>query len=187
MPNGLIATYSGKLVNPLDLKPEDIDIHDIAHALSNICRYGGHVRKFYSVAQHSIIMLDLLKGVAAPPDEQLQGLLHDAEEAYILDFPNPIKKLAAFDEYRKICSHATNAIMWAFDLPVELSGRIKRFDQELVTLEARQLMQVAPEWEDELARFEPGFPRFSILPWDPHVARHHFLRAFEDTQKLRTS
>lgn len=186
MPNGLIATHSGKLVNPLDLKPEDVDIHDIAHALSNICRYGGHVRKFYSVAQHSIIMLDLLKGVSARPDEQLLGLLHDAEEAYLMDFPNPIKQLKTFGEYREFCERASKAIYNAFEIPWPVSiDRIKRFDQELVTLEARQLMQVAPEWEDELARFEPGFPRFSILPWDPHVARHHFLRAFEDVQKLR--
>ncbi len=78
---------SGKQFWPLDPRAEDVDIRDIARALSMQCRWGGHVNRFFSVAQHCILVARHL-----PADMQVRGLLHDAAEAYIVDVPSPIKK-----------------------------------------------------------------------------------------------
>src|SRR5215213_11515028 len=87
-PEGAIQTFTGKFVTPLDPKIDQIDIIDIAHALSNMCRYAGHVRKFYSVAEHSI-----LASYYVFEDEALEALLHDATEAYLVDVPKPYKHM----------------------------------------------------------------------------------------------
>jgi uncharacterized protein len=84
-----IQTYTGKQFWPLSPLPEDIVIEDIAHALSMQCRFGGHVRTFYSVAQHSVHVSLLVE-----PQYALWGLLHDAAEAYLVDLPRPIKKFS---------------------------------------------------------------------------------------------
>jgi len=83
---GFMEVSSGKKVNPFNMYEDDIDIKDIAHALSLICRYGGHCKKFYSVAEHSI-------RVAENVDQKykLAALLHDAAEAYIGDNIRPVK------------------------------------------------------------------------------------------------
>ena len=87
-----IYTYTKKLMNPLDPKVEDISIFDIAHALSFLTRANGHIKHFYSVAQHSINCCLEAKGRGAPLKIQLGCLLHDAPEAYISDVIRPIKK-----------------------------------------------------------------------------------------------
>ncbi len=74
----LMHCYSGAKFNPFEPEPEDIRIADIAHNLSNVCRYGGACKKFYAVAQHSFIC-----SLVAPPHLKARLLLHDASEAYI--------------------------------------------------------------------------------------------------------
>ena len=81
-------TFTNKKLYFLNPKPADICIEDIAHSLSNICRYNGHCKKFYSVAQHSIFVSDML-----PARLAIYGLLHDATETYVTDIPRPLKKL----------------------------------------------------------------------------------------------
>lgn len=81
-----ILTHTGKKFFPLDPNPSAVDIEDIAHALSNICRFTGHSNHFYSVAEHSLFVADLL-----PRHLKLAGLLHDASEAYICDVASPVK------------------------------------------------------------------------------------------------
>ena len=82
----LISTYTGKVIDILKPKPENIDIKDIAHALSLLCRFTGQCDSFYSVAQHSIVVHHLV------PDElKLEALLHDAAEAYLGDLSSPVK------------------------------------------------------------------------------------------------
>src|ERR1017187_10636100 len=81
-PHGSITTFSGIHFWPLLPNPADIRIEDIAHALSNQCRFAGHAREFYSVAEHSVRVSQL-----CPPEDALWGLLHDASEAYLTDVP----------------------------------------------------------------------------------------------------
>lgn len=82
-----IRTVSGIYLNVLSPTEDMITIEDIAHGLSHQCRFGGHTKKFYSVAEHSIKVSILL-----PEEHRLAGLLHDASEAYLADIPSPIKK-----------------------------------------------------------------------------------------------
>jgi hypothetical protein len=86
-----MITYRKKLINPLALKPEDIDFWDILQGLTNICRFGGQCPRFYSVLEHTLLVTDLV-------DESLKlhALLHDAAEAYLGDIIRPIKSLLCF-------------------------------------------------------------------------------------------
>ncbi len=87
---GFIITYLGKKFYFEDPKPDQIDIRDIAHSLSHICRFNGHTNLFYSVAAHSIFVAERMPGSAR---EKLSALLHDAAEAYVCDVPSPLKPL----------------------------------------------------------------------------------------------
>ncbi len=83
-PGNWIQTYSGRQFWPLEPRAEDVAVEDIAHALSLLCRYGGHSSRFYSVAEHCVLVSHKCG---------LHGLLHDAAEAYLLDIPRPVKAL----------------------------------------------------------------------------------------------
>ncbi|MEP2447551.1 MAG: hypothetical protein ABJI69_10005 [Balneola sp.] len=84
---------SMRLVDPFDLKPEDICIKDIAHHLARICRWNGGVNGFYSVAEHSIKV-----AASVAPQFRLWGLLHDAAETYIGDITRPVKNRLWVDQ-----------------------------------------------------------------------------------------
>ena len=96
-PSHCIMTYSRVLMDPLDARPDQILIEDIAHSLSLMTRANGHCRQFYSVAQHSINCALEARNLGLSPRVQLACLLHDAAEAYIADIPRPVKhRLSGF-------------------------------------------------------------------------------------------
>ncbi len=98
-----IITYSKIEMNPLDPKPEDIEIKDIAHSLSLMCRANGHINHFFSVAQHSINCAYEAEKRNYPARLQLALLLHDASEAYLADITRPVKhNLIKYLEVEKI-------------------------------------------------------------------------------------
>lgn len=84
-----IITYTGKKFTYDMVYPCDICIEDIAHALSQLCRYTGHTNTFYSVAQHCLLIADKIPG---GPEVKLAALLHDAAEAYVNDLASPLKR-----------------------------------------------------------------------------------------------
>ena len=90
---GVIRTYTGLLVDVRALRRQDVKTDDIAHALANTCRWGGHSSQFFSVAQHSCNCADSVYRKTADAEATLYTLLHDAGEAYIGDIPTPIKCL----------------------------------------------------------------------------------------------
>lgn len=143
-----IQTYTGKKFYPLDPDPDQICLEDIAHALSNICRYTGHVARFYSVAEHSTWVSKRVQELS-PNHIWLArwGLLHDATEAYIADVSRPLKHLPAFAEYRAAEAHLQDIIAAKYGLPVGEPPLVKQVDTEMLGTEVQQLMQpLHPDW-----------------------------------------
>lgn len=108
-------TKSGIKFYPFEPSPEMINIEDIAHGLSNMCRFHGQTKFFYSVAQHCNLGLKIInKQDACNIELKLLWLLHDASEAYILDMPTPIK--IGLSDYKKLEENLVKVIFKKFNL-----------------------------------------------------------------------
>ena len=167
---GWMEVYSGKAIDPLNLKPEDIRITDIAHALSNICRYGGHCAHFYSVAEHSVRVADIV-----PIGIGLAALLHDAAEAYLGDVIRPLKHL--FPDIMKTEAKVAQLIMnkYVGKLDPEQIKCIRDADNVVGATEARDLMASGgKEWGNL-----PLPLHNQIAAWASWVAEDIFLKRFE--------
>jgi 5'-deoxynucleotidase YfbR-like HD superfamily hydrolase len=130
---GAIVTYSGTWIKPLEPDPELITIEDIAHSLSNACRFTGHVRDFYSVGQHSILCSWIV-----PVEDRLCALLHDASEAYLSDFASPIKQQPGFGElYKEVEGRLMEAIAVRFGIEWPMPDTVEWADKVLLRSEQR--------------------------------------------------
>lgn len=127
-----IQTLSGKQFDYLSATIDDIDIEDIAVALSNICRFSGHLPEFYSVAQHSVLCSQLVS-----PEFAFEALMHDAAEAYCQDIPAPLKAL--LPDYREIEKRTDQLIRFKFGLPLEEASVVKYADLTMLATERRDL------------------------------------------------
>jgi hypothetical protein len=169
-----IQTYTGKRFWPFDPRPEEIHILDIAHALSNLCRFGGHCEPFYSVGEHSV------RGSYLVPDElALWMLLHDSAEAYLLDVPRPIKQ---FPPFLRVYGPAERAVMFQVARRFALvplapePALVKWADGVMLRTEHRDLMKIMPyDWE-RIAAIEPLADR--IIPVPATTAKEMFLARF---------
>lgn len=132
-----MQTISGGQFWPIDPRPGDVRIEDIAHALSMMCRFGGHCARFYSVAEHSVLV-----SRAVPPADALWGLLHDAAEAYVADIVRPAKRFIR--GYSEVEDRIMAAICEAFGLPLDMPPEVKRADNAVLADEAAQIMGPAP-------------------------------------------
>ena len=173
-----MQTYTGKRFYPFDPRVEDIDITDIAHALAMTCRYGGHCKQFYSVAQHSVLVAE-----HAPAHPALAALLHDAAEAYTGDLIRPIKKHPEMAAFGWVEQNIERAICAKFGLPWPLMPpEVKRLDNRILIDEREQVMTPTDdEWS--IGEHEPL--GVTIEYWAPAIARGKFLIAFEAYSKWR--
>jgi len=130
-----IQTYTGRRFTPTNPVIEAIVLEDIAHPLSMQCRFSGHTKEFYSVAQHSVLVSYICDRADA-----LWGLLHDASEAYLVDIPRPIKQSGKFDNYLEFEKVMQKAVCKRFGLPEEMPASVKMADDTLLMTEARDLM-----------------------------------------------
>lgn len=124
-----ITTYTGRKVNPLDLKHEDICIEDIAHHLACINRFNGAAKYPISVAQHSVWVARLSGPFG------MEGLLHDAAEAYLGDITKWLKETPEMKAYRKAEHRAQIAICHAFAIPANPPDVVLWADQLTVRFE----------------------------------------------------
>lgn len=170
---GWIATYTGKAFSVMSPDATRISIHDIAHALSNSCRWTGHVRRFYSVAQHSVLVAKWLKDNGHNEETQLLGLLHDASEAYISDISRPVKEHLA--NYGTIEAALMKVILAKYDMP-ELWSAIKVADDALLVTEWRDLMRKADRKWDYIPKAPATKAR--IRPWGQRNAEFQFLLVY---------
>lgn len=176
---GWIQVFTGGQFWPLDPRPEEIDIRDIAHALAMQCRFIGHCQQFYSVAEHSVRVSRI-----CDPADALWGLLHDASEAYICDLSRPLKKHSRLgDEYERIEATLMEEIALRFDLPVNQPDSVSLADNRMLAVEARDLMSpLQPGWELSLL---DGTEPTILATWDPPQAERQFIHRFVELDELR--
>lgn len=173
---GWIQTFTGVHFYPLDPRPCEILIEDIAHALSMQCRYSGHVNRFYSVAEHSIRVAELV-----PRELRLLALMHDAAEAYLVDLPRPLKRYSDMGaEYKKIEDHLMIAVCERFRLAWQdpMPDEIERADKGMLWVESRDLMTPDTCW-DKWRKLTTGLERPITTTMTPASAEKTFLRVFE--------
>jgi hypothetical protein len=172
-----IQTVSGRRVNPFAPELEQLDLGDIAQALANQCRFGGHLRTFYSVAQHSCLLADAVERRGEDANAARWALLHDATEAYLLDLPHPIKHRSELGAlYRDAEARLQEAICRRFGLPLEPPPTLKALDRALLATERRTVATVAWHWP-ELDGVEPL--ELEIEAWSPARALVEFLERYE--------
>lgn len=163
-----IRTYTGKYINVFDPQPELICIEDIAHALSNMPRFGGHLPKPHSVGKHSLNCMDI-----APQHDKLDALMHDATEAYLMDMPRPIK--LNMPEYKIIEENLAAAIALKYGLSHPLPHQIKIIDNAQLRWEWDNLM-IGKQSYPILRRFY-NFFRYLFVR-ENRVVEKRFIREF---------
>lgn len=154
-----IRTYTGLYMNVFEPTPDMICIVDISHALSHQCRFGGHISKFYSVAQHSVLC-----ETCVCEKYKMEALLHDASEAYLMDIPTPIK--ARLNNYKEIENRLMKAISEKFNFQFPIPDAVKETDKKMLEL----------EWE---ALIIGGDPPCNDFYWKPQFADTIFLKHFQ--------
>lgn len=175
-----IPTVSGGRVYLDRPDPADIDIRDIAHGLSNVCRFGGQCAQFYSVAQHSVLVSDLC-GADGNARHALAGLLHDASEAYTSDVPTPVKDFCL--GLRDLEDRLMRAIALKFDFTYPLARMVKTADRSALGLEWAVFMPDQAYPYNEILPGEMDVAPFGLAGgridrWQPNLARNLFLDRF---------
>lgn len=167
-----IPTFTGKRFWPLDPRAEEFDIVDIAHQLAMICRYGGAVKRFYSVAEHCVLL-----SYAVPYRFAYAALMHDMAEAYIWDFVRPIKK--EFPAYKVIEAAIEEVGAGRFRVVYPWPDEVVAADRRIVTDERAQLMtDTTTPWADA------GEPLGIVVNgWTPDMAKARFLQRFHELRK----
>lgn len=164
-----VLTNSGIEFDPQRPDASKVKLHDIAHALSNQCRWSGHVRWFYSVAEHSVRASHLV-----PQRHALAVLLHDASEAYVQDMPTPIKHSPQMRWYRDLERGVQAAIGMHFGIQwKEHEEAIKFADRVMLASEARDLMGNWLALPDDVSYLDER-----IIPMSQQMARQEFLRRY---------
>jgi len=175
-----IETYTGRSFYPLDPRVSDVHIDDIAHALSMLCRFGGHTEYFYSVAEHSVNVAECLYAWYNDPKLALKGLLHDGSEGYLVDMPSPIKPYVT--NYKTLERGVQDAVYTRFTgIPTEGDEiSIKGADTFMLYVEASQLMRkkattytLYSEYKDRISEY----PHLECLV--PALAKERFMLTYE--------
>lgn len=155
-----IRTYTGLYMNVFAPTTEMICIEDIAHSLSNQCRFAGHLPYFYSVAQHSVACS---RRLLSHKLLALQALFHDASEAYLMDIPSPIKK--RLSSYIALENNLMKLIARKFEFDYPLYDRVKEIDE----------LELEFEWNYIMLRTPTSL---KIEYWDPELAKAQFISQY---------
>lgn len=140
-----IQTYTGTKVHYPFVNPQEIIIADIAHSLSNQCRFTGHLHHPWSVAQHSLCVAALV-----PAEHKKQALLHDATEAYLCDVPKPFKEM--MPDYKRMEAELWEVIANRFGVPVELDRTVHEADVIMLMTERDAFNPNNRGWHESLER-----------------------------------
>jgi 5'-deoxynucleotidase YfbR-like HD superfamily hydrolase len=170
--NPTIQLYSGTYFDFANPEESFFTIEDIAHALSNICRFAGHCKTFYSVAQHSVLVSRVVQ-----PENALAGLLHDAAEAFLGDISSPLKQL--LPDYKAVEKRVEAAVLARFGLPAKLPADVKNADYILLATEKRDVMGDDKVGNIEWALLRDIKPMDKVIrPLIPQYAKCQFLATY---------
>lgn len=153
----VIRTFTGIWFNPFEPEEEMICIEDIAHSLSNQCRFGGYLPSFYSVAQHSV-----LTSLIVSDSQKLAALLHDASEAYLIDIPRPVKK--KLSNYAEIENGLMRVIAKKYNFMWPLHEEVKKADE----------VMLQKEWDEFMIN-----NKNNTICYTPQQAKYFFLNTFK--------
>lgn len=176
IPHTDICTFKGHYISFTDLESNVIEIEDIAHGVSNTCRFAGQCPTFYSVAQHSVLVWWIVRDVLGVTDPEIwmQALLHDATEAYMGDMTSPLKRI--LKEYKLLEWRMNEVIMRHFSLPALLKDSVRNADLMALALEKRELLGNEDPWEVLQGVEEVDWRYAAISPVD---AKEQFLQCYE--------
>lgn len=174
----IITLNSGRVFDFSNPSPESVDINDIAHALSRICRFTGHTDEHYSVAQHSCHVADMCK-----KENKFPGLMHDSPEYVVGDMNHPLKQMTP--QFKKIEKSVwENAICPKFGLDAELPDEVKEMDYKIFLIETVFLFEnrndIIDSLRGEIDRLNLAIPRTfdvwsSERAYDEFITRFHIL------------
>lgn len=163
-----VTTYSGARFFVDECNIQDIPIEDIAHALSMNCRFNGHLEKFYSVAEHSVIVSELVSD-----EDALSALLHDVSEAFVPDMPRPFKcMIEGFDAYEE---RIQKAVAEHYGTKYPLPEHVQWVDKNIVRTEAEELYKSPPSWVEY---YDQVCLKGMIVGHPPKIAKEIFLAEF---------
>lgn len=171
-----ISTVSGRFYDLLRPEAYEYDIKEIAHALSNICRYTGHTNGFYSVAEHSVLVSRIV-----PKELALCGLLHDASEAFLGDVSSPLKAL--LPEYKKIEQSVESAIARHFGIPFPFPPEIKEADNRMYWKERQGIADNGVRDEIWHQNFRATRKGVVVKGMSPRMARLFFMSRYREIMK----
>lgn len=177
---GWMQTRYGNRFYPEDVKASVFCIEDIAHALSNLCRFGGHCTSFYTVAQHSVLVADIVRRNGGTFEQQLWALMHDATEAYMVDVPTPVKVI--LKGYKEKEDEVMDEIARQLKLPPGgMPSIVKEADGIALVTEASQLVAGdVTQWE-AFKLFKPIDQKIHAL--NPENAERLFLIRWHELQR----
>ncbi|MGO8211805.1 hypothetical protein ACC782_33535 [Rhizobium ruizarguesonis] len=165
-----MQTATGRKFWPLDPRAEEVFIDDIAHSLSLQCRYAGHCLRFYSVAEHCVLMARKLRWEGV--DVALYALLHDAAEAYTVDVPRPLKR--SLVGYKEAEAKVMAVIAERFGMADEMPAVVHDADNRIIGDELANLVPM--DWHARYAGQELGV---ELRYWSPEKAREEFMATFD--------
>lgn len=171
-------TSSGRRIYPFSMRPHDVmSLSEIAHSLSHVCRFGGHCLEFYTVAQHSVMVYEIVLNADPNVDDKTlrTALMHDSAEAYVGDMVRPVKR-SMFD-FCQLEMEIYGAIAARYDLHVDVPDIVKWADNKALMTERRDLLpKHSWAWFEDQARDGSADPLPGrIVPMSPRDARHSFL------------
>ena len=158
--DGCINTASGRKLNLLDPRPEQISIHDISRGLAYNSHFGGQTPRFFSIAQHCILVCELMPtSLKNNPELMMLALLHDASEAYLGYMVKPLK--VRLSKFQLIENHMMGVILRKYRLNQELLPKVKEYDLK------------AQEFE-----YNAFYKNQHIEYYPPEKARAEFMRHY---------
>jgi hypothetical protein len=172
-----IQTHTGRRFRLLHPDPADIEPVDIAHALSQLCRFGGHTYRFCSVGAHSLLVAALV-----PPHLSASALLHDATEAYLVDLPKPLKSLLpAYSVIEQSTALAISARFSRLGAPIQFDHpAIHEADRLALVTEAHYLLGPKPDsWGPEFDGIDPlpiAHPALRALELSPAQVKAELMQ-----------